>query len=363
MRIIYFVDSSDSVNWGGQATSAGMRYLIEQAYPHAGFTPKKFGKLPLQSLPFFRKITDLMIYACIKHGKTSKLKSILNWYGVDRGIYDEFDVVCFNGEGAIHEKSGHFFRLIGVLHAFKMSGKRVYSLNQTIDVTPKSLHTRLLKLVYPGLDRVAVREPVSLRVLANLGLDCDLIGDAAYALPRIPKSDRVAMVVPFGIQEPFIAVTASSALKRDRHSILMMDRIIKTLSGLGRRIVFLANTKTDLYLATKLAAYHDFQTIDYASAKYREAIAIISMADLVVGGRQHPNIFAAKYGVPFIGLEGNTHKMQGVIELLNYPVSTFSWDFKEEELLKTAKSILNGHIDFSVVRVPLVNNIDLGMNE
>jgi polysaccharide pyruvyl transferase WcaK-like protein len=81
----------------------------------------------------------------------------------------------------------------------------------------------------------------------------------------------------------------------------------------------------DLYLAIKLAAHHDFQTIDYVLTKYREAIAIISMADLVVGGRQHPNIFAAKYGVPFIGLERNRHKMQGVIELLNYPALTFSW--------------------------------------
>lgn len=360
MRIVNYIDNSKAVNWGGQAMFAGISHLVKTSYPEAEFVPLKFSKLPLRSLPFLRAIPDLLIYQCVKRGRLGLLKAVLHWYGVKRDLYDQFDVVCFNGEGAIHEKSGHFFRLVGSLHAFKMSGKRVYSLYQTIDVTPGSLRARLLQLVYPTLDRVEVREPVSLRMMERLGLKGELGGDAAYAMPRIPDDERRALAAPFDLGKPFIAVTASSALERDPSSVAVMDRLLGALGGLGRELVFLANTKTDLYLAEKLAARHRFRVIDYDQAKYREAVAIISMADLIVGGRQHPNIFAAEYGVPFIGLSGNTHKMRGVAEMLNHPVPVFGWDFKEEELVETARKILDGRIDFSGVSVPRPVGIDLG---
>ena len=360
MRIIYYVDSSDAVNWGGQATSAGIRHLVETTYPKAGFIPTKFRPLPLKQATFLRWIPNLMIYWCVKNRRLDWLKAVLHWYGIDRNIYDEFDVVCFNGEGAIHEKSGHFFRLLGSLYAFKLSGKRVYSLNQTVDVHPGSLAARLLQLVYPVLDRVAVREPASLRVITGLGVNAELIGDAAYALPLIPDAERAALARKFYIAKPFVAVTASSAMARNRSSVDRMARLLDTLSGLGLRMIFLANTKTDLYLAKKLAGRHDFRIIDYTAANYREAIAIISLAELIVGGRQHPNIFAAKYGVPFIALAGNTHKMSGVVELLNYPLPVFTWDFDANELSSTARRILAGEVDFSQVSLPVINTIDLG---
>lgn len=363
MRIIYYVDSSDAVNWGGQATSAGIRHLVETTYPDAEFVPTKFRELPLKNFTLLRKLPNLLVYWCIRTQRLGLLKQVLHWYGIDRDIYDRFDVVCFNGEGAIHEKSGHFFRLLGSLYAFKMSGKRVYSLNQTVDVHAGSLHARLLQLVYPVLDRVAVREPVSQRVLNDLGVHCELIGDAAYALPMLSADECQALSAGFGLTVPFIAVTASSAMERDSASTEIMSRLLDALQPLGMNIVFLANTKTDLYLARQLAGRHSFRTIDYNEAKYREALAIISRAALVVGGRQHPNIFAAKYGVPFIGLAGNTHKMSGVAELLDYPVPVLRWDFAREDLTAIAQRILAGEIDFSAITVPQLKTIDLGPRE
>jgi polysaccharide pyruvyl transferase WcaK-like protein len=360
MRIAYYIDNSKAVNWGGQAMFAGISHLVKTSYPDAEFVPLKFRKLPLRSLPFLRFIPDHILCHCVKRGRLDLLKTVLHWYGIPKDLYEKFDVVCFNGEGAIHEKSGHFFRLVCSLHAFKLGGKRVYSLYQTIDVEPGGIRARLLQSVYPLLDRVEVREPVSLRMLEQLGIVGELGGDAAYAMPRISDDERRELSAPYGLEKPFIAVTASSALERNPSSVAVMDRLLNALSVFNREIVFLANTKTDLFLAEKLTARHRFRVIDYDQAKFREAISIISMAELIVGGRQHPNIFAAEYGVPFIGLSGNTHKMRGVVEILNYPVPVLSWDFQQEELVEMARRILDGEVDFSKVSVSRPLGIDLG---
>lgn len=363
MRIIYYVDTRNSENWGGQATSYGMMHLVNTSYPDADFIPTKLGELPLKNATFLRKIANWMVYFCVKRNHLGLLKRVLHWYGVDKDIYNKFDVVCFNGEGAIHEKSGHFFRLLGSLYAFKLSGLRVYALNQTVDVRPNSLHAKLIQLVYPKMDRVSVREPISQRTLKSIGIDSELIGDAAYALPRLSNEDRDMLASSFNLKIPFIAVTASSAMERNKASVNKIDELIQAVSGLDRSIVFLANTKTDLYIAKKLSSKYKFKIISYTDALYKEAISIISKADLVVGGRQHPNIFAAKYGVPFIGLDGNTHKMSGVTELLNYPVPVLTWSFEKETLRAIAEKILQGQIDFSNVTVPQITSIDLGPND
>lgn len=360
MKIVYYVDSSDSVNWGGQATSAGIRHLVEKDYPGATFTPVKFRKLPFGNATFLRKIPNLIVYWCVKHGKIELLKQVLHWYGIDKAIYTQYDVVCFNGEGAIHDKSGHFFRLLGSLFAFKKTGARVYSLNQTIDIKPGSLHAKMMQLVYPALDRVAVREPPSLRLLTRLGIAGELIGDAAYALPKLTPEDRSMRFSRFGIDKPFIAITASSFLKRNRKAVRQVARIVAAADTFGRKLVFLANTKTDLYIARKLQKQYALHIVSYTDANYLDAIAIISMAELVIGGRQHPNIFAAKYGVPFIGLAGNTHKMSGVAELLNYPVPVLTWSVDVQTIKKEIKQILSGGRDFSIVSVPTLMHIDLG---
>lgn len=360
MKVAYYVDTSSAVNWGGQATSAGIRHLVEKTYPGAEFVPLRFRRLPFRNATYLRRLLDVAIWGAVRYDKLSLLVRLLHWYGIDRDIYERFDVVCFNGEGAIHDRSGHVFRLLGSLYAFKKHGARVYSVNQTVDVRPDGLAASLIRLVYPVLDRVAVREPRSLALMQSLGLQSELVGDAAYALPVMPPDEREARFKRHGIERPFIAVTASSFLRRDSQSVAKVDRLLQTLAELDTGLVFLANTKTDLYIARQLQQKYALKIVDYEMADYLDAIAIISMAALVVGGRQHPNIFAAKYKVPFVGMDGNTHKMRGVAELLNYPLPVFRWDFEKAELLAAARKALDGDYDASAIRVPVLERIDLG---
>ncbi|MCW8821293.1 MAG: polysaccharide pyruvyl transferase family protein, partial [Sulfurovum sp.] len=103
-------------------------------------------------------------------------------------------------------------------------------------------------------------------------------------------------------------------------------------------IYFLANTKTDMYLAKKLKEKYGF-SIFSVPEKHDRAMAVIAKAYIVIGGRQHPNIFAAMQGVPFIPLQGNTHKMEGVVELLNYPLPVLKWNESSDVIQHTFKML------------------------
>jgi hypothetical protein len=51
--------------------------------------------------------------------------------------------------------------------------------------------------------------------------------------------------------------------------------------------------------------------------------------------------------------------MQGVMELLNYPIQSKNWDISETDLRTCARDILDGKIDFSAVTVPIVAQLTL----
>jgi len=53
---------------------------------------------------------------------------------------------------------------------------------------------------------------------------------------------------------------------------------------------------------------------------FRDVCEVFQYVELVVDERFHPTKFSALGGVPFIG---NSRKMQGLIELLDYPPSCF----------------------------------------
>ncbi|PAW60813.1 MAG: hypothetical protein B9S37_07635 [Verrucomicrobiia bacterium Tous-C3TDCM] len=359
VKIFYYLNTSKSINWGSQATSAGIRHLVDVSYPDAEFAPIDFAPLPLRWFPYLRIIPDLLLIYCIKNNVKKGLERLLQWYGIKPEIYSQCDAVLFNGEGSIHNKSGHFFRLIASLYAFKLNGKIVISMNQTVDVPGNGMHAKILKLVYSKLDSVYSREPVTYRLLKSMGIENSVIGDAAYALPKM-HSDRIdKLVLDYNLPDDFIALTGSSFLDKNKKSVERIIAVIDAISTLNFPIIFLANTKTDLYLAKKVEKIRNLRIISYKDAKFEEGMAIVAKAKLLIGGRQHPNIFAAIYGTPFIGMEGNTHKMKGVIELLKYPIPSMNWKINEVELFLLAERIINHEVSFSQVDVPVVDSVKI----
>ncbi|KIM06050.1 MAG: hypothetical protein KN64_00665 [Sulfurovum sp. AS07-7] len=327
MKIAYFINTFTSINWGGQATSSGIKKLVEETYPDVEFVPLTLPPFPLNKIRIFRTFWEKKLAnAILKDDRVNVLKN-LNKLNIDKSFFEGFDTVCFNGEGAIHSKSGHLIRLMGMLYEFKKRGAFVSALNQTVDLGNNKLIQDVVKKVYSMVDYLAVREPVSQRELQKLGLNPELVPDAAYALGSFSIEKVEALTSDLNLPQKFVAVTGSSYLKRNRKSIKLMDKLLAEIQKFYKDIpiYFLANAKTDMYIAKKLKSKYGFTIFGYPE-KHDRAMAVIAKAYVVIGGRQHPNIFAAMQSVPFVPLKGNTHKMEGVVELLKYPMDVLSWN-------------------------------------
>lgn len=61
MKIAYFINTFKSTNWGGQATSTGVKYLLFKEYSDADFIPLDLPDLPFKKSKFLESIM-IMLY-------------------------------------------------------------------------------------------------------------------------------------------------------------------------------------------------------------------------------------------------------------------------------------------------------------
>jgi polysaccharide pyruvyl transferase WcaK-like protein len=362
MKIAYFVNSFNSINWGGQATSNGIKKLVQKSYPNAEFVPLTLPSFPMNKIKLMRKYWEKKLGKAILADDEIQVNYYLTKLNIDQSLFDSYDTVCFNGEGAIHAKSGHLIRLMGMLYMFKKRGAFVSALNQTVDLGDNQFIKDVVKKVYSMVDYLAVREPVSQRELNALDLYPEVVADAAYALGKFSDEKINSLISDLNLPDKFIAITGSSYLSRDKKSLQLMRNLIDQIRLYYKDIplYFLANTKTDIYLAKRLQ--NEFQYQIFASPqKHDKAMAVIAKSYMIIGGRQHPNIFAAIHQVPFVPLQGNTHKMEGVVELLNYPMEVLKWEDINSSNIQTIFENIESSRDklYLNVTVPKLNSIKL----
>ena len=347
MKIAYFVNSFNAINWGGQATSNGIKHLIDNTYDDIIFVPLVLPVAPFKKIKFIGKLLDIEIYNALMKDDINKLINLLKYYSIDQTYFQDYTHICFNGEGAIHSKSGHFVFLMALLYLAKQQGKYVAAINQTIDLARSPKWEKLILKIYNSVDFVSVRESASFEYTQELGIEnVNLIPDAAYGLPHLSVEEIEARVKSYNLPENYIGITGSSSLKKNNQSIKKVSSVIKTIKKYTNQpLIFLANAKTDIWIAHKLQLKFGYRIIE-PPVKYLDAISIISKADLLIGGRQHPNIFAYEYGVPYIPLNANTRKNIGVAKLQNYPISPIEWN---QEGIKMLPNLLKSIKDMPIV--------------
>lgn len=334
MRVAYFINTFKSTNWGGQATSTGIQYLLNIQYPDAEFIPLDLPDLPFKKLKLLRGYYEKSLLKAILNKNDNQVIFYLKKMNISEDFFDGFSHICFNGEGAVHYRSGHLIRFLGLLYLAKQKGKYVASINQTVDLNSNKYLEKGLVQVYNECDYVSVREPLSYNYLRSLGVDsCQLIPDAVYGLPNLSSEYITDVTNKYKLEvKNYITMTGSSFLERDLKSYKFFDNIINyTLQSFREtKIIFLSNAKTDLYLINKFLDKNEnlrkhIEVIDSKDTSFYEAMAVIASSKLLIGGRQHPNIFAFIYKTPYIPLEGNTFKNLGVAILQKYPIEPLSW--------------------------------------
>jgi len=354
MKIGYFINTFNSTNWGGQATSSGIKYLLSKSYKDAKFYPIDLPELKFKKIKILRKYFELKLTKAIINDNDTKVVYFLSKLNIQDDIFSPYTHICFNGEGAIHYKSGHLVRLMGMLYLAKIQGKIVASINQTIDFNHDKTLETLVSKVYNLCDFVSFREPISFDLAKSIGIKrCCVLPDAVYGLPIMTKDEILQIKEKYKLPKRYITVTGSSILKRDKDSIKKMTNLFKAIKYTYKKlpIFFMASTKTDLFLAKKLKDNFNLTIITAQMANYQDAIAIFANSMILLGGRQHPNIFAYIYKVPYIGFDGNTFKNRGVAKLQEYPIPLLSWESDFDRLVSTIESVKNGNIVFKDIKI------------
>ena len=242
-------------------------------------------------------------------------------------LWNEADSIILNGEGTIHHTGVGALTLLGFCKIAKELRKKVFIINCSIfDLEPF-----LLEALRDYVDGIAVREPLSLRYLADHGIPATQAADCLFLmeggdereldLPELEPSKKYALYTP-GVLAAFGRVSGEG-VRRD----------ILQLRHAGYEVFFHVVETEDERFASD-AAQAGARILPLGCLRWRQVPPFLRQMDLLVSGRYHINIFAALAGVPFLPLSTNTGKMAGVLELLsptrNIPVR--EWGKETPEL-------------------------------
>ncbi len=377
MTDIYFInDTTTSENWGCRATTRMLRKQLEEAGGNIKHTmylsEMKSGKslIPEKVIPKKPK-NYLQKQLGIKSGLLAAIRSLGNrdhreafkTYESITSLWDDIpgslssfescaarirneevhtdihnslqdcDLVVINGEGSIYDRrrKGRMILFIGYL------SKEYYDtdcilVNHTAEISDPIVR-KMAEEVYPRLDDVVFREPISARKCSYI-LDGDTeqyIGaDSAFRFDPIedvsdwcsfanrpeyysiwPDSSR-----GFDLESPYICIGGSSIFGRlDRPPYDPTPAFKQLIKDVERDLgpVVLTACSSDKRIFRPLADELDVPLIG-PRIPVQQLVDILGNASLYIGGRWHSSVLALTGGTPLITFTANTHKTQGIVE-------------------------------------------------
>jgi polysaccharide pyruvyl transferase WcaK-like protein len=316
LKVLITNYTGDRQNWGCQSTSRGLLRFLGR---HSNVT--EIRTLPLKStFPRLRGIPRAELRAELLALAHEECRS----ERVFRGVYDDdeialfewADLVLFQGEGTMVGNSFYNGEALfaGPIAAARLFRTKTWSINQTIfSICPN--FTDFLSAIYRSdvFARNFVRETASLHFARSIGAIAHLLPDLAFyddleaGKDAAPETQRYA------------AVCGMARIERlDRE---VYYRLIGSLIDLYGHVKIVASTNMDMEMCRDAVTQFGRQVSFVGSDNHRRAaFDAIRQAEILVSGRYHMNIFAAKAATPFIPLLSNTHKNEGLSMLLDYPL-------------------------------------------
>ncbi len=236
---------------------------------------------------------------------------------------EDADLVVINGEGSMHGTHPTALGLLYLAYVARVRlGKPVHLINHSCypDDTSESTGSdteALYREVYAALDQeVVIREPASAGLLKKMGLP---VRDGFDCLPLFAQrhGDRI-------LREPSERVLLAGSAGLDGAMLEAIVRLIPWMKdqGLVPTLLVGANAypAADDRLFAQALWQHvasDIELLHATSAL--EFLSSIASARLLISGRFHHSIAAAVTETPFVVLDSNTPKIDGLMELLQVP--------------------------------------------
>jgi len=191
-----------------------------------------------------------------------------------------FDLLIVNGEGSMHHGSNGFRRKMKSISQAIDKGKEVALINTVWQANPPEVRNYL-----EVCRQLVVREILSAEEMRSLGVHPKVSIDQSYFFP-IENDEFIDF----------------------KGSIVFTDFWSREFDGFVR-------------LNSKWAQRFDY--IDMQSMTWSTLVRSLRTASLLITGRHHAVYAACKARTPFLALQGNTHKIEGLIATAGISIPVF----------------------------------------
>ncbi len=332
LRVLFAGDTLYRTNLGCRATTGALRHLIEGSGARIDFTMDvaQWGAYFAYSRAAGRPTVPEDLARLADHARSQPDAP------ASRALR-ACDAVVINGEGAFLEFNNAGRLLLSLAYTAKTAfGKPCFIVNHTCDLDNPEMRA-LAEAVYPLLDDVVFREPVSLEssgyIRARLGLPQSFAADAIHTLEVASPaawadlSRRGGQYAyhpfveqPFDLAAPYIVLGGSARWRyQPRPEADTFADYVGLARALARRaplVVVAIEHQEEPYLR---AVAEEVGCAFVGSAiPVTQSIDLIAHAALYVGGRWHSALKAAMGGTPVVVLATNSaYKTQGLLRLFD----------------------------------------------
>ena len=387
--ILLINDTSDQNNWGCQGTSRGLRTLlsrdvqgpnidairlnwIRKRYrrwtvgPFRGKHYEAYSGDPNRRRSLGARVVNRIRYHASAEADPYPISGggfdakAMQWLdGVAGPAAEDFirraneaDIVVLNGEGSVFGNARKGVNALFLAYLAKRYLRRpTIAINQTVHLGDTgSAMLGIVQRVFPLMDALAVREPRSKAHLEEIGTGkrTELVPDALFSLFDCLRSsisgDWQEQPAP---DADYVCIGGSSILAHTApwRPISFYEDLVNALKRRVGSVVLVAKDRDDWFLenvARRCGGVYfgpDHSLEDFFS--------LVARAQLFITGRYHHIIFASMAGCPFLPFNANTHKIEGVCELLNWHRTT-PYDLTDpvrefESLVAECDRLLDSH--------------------
>lgn len=339
-KVVLLNYTGSESNWGCQATSSHLVDLI-----------KKRPKISLEFIDieyrvgFYRKLLNkirMMLSFLILHQQFAYFFSEVFRFlhPLERDNLKKIkdcDILILNGEGSLHGFTSELIKFIQYLSYASKLGKEVITVNQSLYFDNKKAK-RYLKEVYRYSSINFFREPISIKNSESLNIKTThLVPDAAF-LNYYFNTDEIYSSLK--LPSKYILVSGSILLTKDSQSFFSFIDKLKNHYKLP--VIFLASCEADKALENIVKDYYQYDYYDDDDLGFEQLQKIIKGSEFFISGRFHMNIFSACAGKMFIPFISNTNKMQGLVNLLDYPINPLDLNTLDiDQEFEKIKKIIN----------------------
>ena len=238
------------------------------------------------------------------------------------------DAVVFGGGSLLQNKTSQLSLLVyaGTLLAARFLGKRRLLLAQGIGPLTGGFSSVLVKWALSGAECLEVRDSGSQMVLAEWGIEADLVKDLACYGVDVPNK-----CVPQGDK---LGVCFRGLSESD------MKRVSEVISELDRELVVIPMHAPE-DVTSSLAVLPDSGVavvpIELVKSRVLGEKPVCEGLGCIVSARFHLCMHAGLMGIPFVALDGDP-KMAGVAALFDQPCVTPA-DFSVSDVLAATESL------------------------